>query len=63
VFDLLKPVVIGGEGWAHILKFNNERDGRKLWDALELQSEGPAAITTRKAEPTPTLRRHRTLAT
>jgi hypothetical protein len=23
VFDLLKPLVIGGEVWAHILKFNN----------------------------------------
>jgi hypothetical protein len=47
---LLKPLVIGGEGWAYILKFNIERDGHKAWDALELQAEGPAAITTRKAE-------------
>jgi hypothetical protein len=50
VFDLLKPLVIGGEGWPFILKYNNDRDGTKSWDSLELQAEGPAAITTRKAE-------------
>jgi hypothetical protein len=50
VFDLLKPLVVGGEGWPFILKYNNDRDGIKSWDSLELQAEGPAAITTRKAE-------------
>jgi hypothetical protein len=50
VFDLLNHLVIGGEGWAYILKFNNDCDGHKSWDALELQAEGPAAITTRKAK-------------
>jgi hypothetical protein len=50
VFDLLKLLVINGEGCAYILKFNITRDGRKVWDALELQAEGPVAITTRKAE-------------
>jgi hypothetical protein len=46
VFGLLKPSVINGEGWAYILKFNS---GRKSWEALEVQAEGPAAITTCKA--------------
>jgi hypothetical protein len=32
------------------LKNNIELDGRRAWDALELQAEGPAAITTNKAE-------------
>jgi hypothetical protein len=50
MFDLLKPLVINGEGWVHLLKFNNDCDGRKSWDELELQAEGPAAITTRKAK-------------
>jgi hypothetical protein len=50
VFDLLKPLVIGGEGWPVILKYNNDRDGIKSWYSLELQAQGPAAITTRKAE-------------
>jgi hypothetical protein len=50
VFDLLKPLVVGGEGWAYILKFNNDCDGCKSWDALELQAEGSTVITTRKAE-------------
>jgi hypothetical protein len=49
-FDLLKPLVIGGEGRAYILKINNDPDGRKSWDALKLQAEGSAAIATRKAE-------------
>jgi hypothetical protein len=50
VFDLLKPLVIGGEGWAYALKFNNDHEGHISWDALELQAEGPAAITTHKAK-------------
>jgi hypothetical protein len=50
IFALLKPLVINGEGWAYILKFNIERDGPNAWDALELQAKGLAAIATRKAE-------------
>jgi hypothetical protein len=42
--------VIGGEGWPFILKYSNDQDGIKSWDSLELQAEGPAAITTHKAE-------------
>jgi hypothetical protein len=38
VFNLLKPLAIGGEGWAHIFKFNNDRDGRKSWDAFDTNS-------------------------
>jgi hypothetical protein len=50
VLDLLKPLVIGGEGWAYILKFNNDCDGNKSLYALEVQAEGPAAIITHKTE-------------
>jgi hypothetical protein len=49
-FRIDNGTVIGGEGWPFILKHNNDRDGIKSWDSLELQAENPAAITTHKAE-------------
>jgi hypothetical protein len=39
VFDLLKPFVIDGEGWAHILQFNNKHIGLKSWDTLEVHAK------------------------
>jgi hypothetical protein len=47
LYDLLKPLIIGGAVWPHIMQ---ENDGRKASNALEKQVEGPNTITTWKAE-------------
>jgi hypothetical protein len=50
LYDLLKPLIIGGEGWPHIMQYNAARDGHTAWNALEKQGERAAAITIQKAE-------------
>lgn len=49
VFDLLKPLVLGGDGWHHIQSYKRTKDGRGAWNALKNQANGTSAKTTRRA--------------
>ena len=49
VYDLLKPLIVNGEGWSFIQPHNADRNGRGAFLALKQQAEGPAAKTARLA--------------
>jgi hypothetical protein len=49
-YELLKQLIIGGEGYLFMQQFDRLRDGRGAYLSVKSQAEGPAAIATRKAE-------------
>ena len=48
VFDIMKPLILDGDGWDFVKSFRKTRDGRGAFMALKAQAEGRSAITTRK---------------
>jgi hypothetical protein len=50
LYDLLKQLIIGGDGYPFMQKFDCLRDGRGAYLSVKSQAEAPAAIATRKAE-------------
>jgi len=44
----LKSVIVNGEGWTYIKRYEKRQDGREAYMALKLQCEGTASKITRK---------------
>jgi hypothetical protein len=50
LYDLLKQLIIGGEGYPCMQQFDHLSEGRGAYFSVKSQAEGPAAIATREAE-------------
>jgi hypothetical protein len=50
LYDELKVLVVDGQGWAFVRKFDKAKDGRKVVLALKAQAEGLSSILTRKTK-------------
>ena len=50
IWQILKPLVIHGPGWAFVKKCNTTMDGRRAIKILQIQSEGKSAKTARKSK-------------